>query len=370
MRIPLSQPDIGPRELELVNEVVTTGRLALGPMAERFERAVADFVGAGHAIAVASGTSALQVALQAAGVRPGDEVITTPFSFVASANVIMHLQATPVFVDVDPATWNMDLCGIEAVITPKTRAILPVHVFGQPCPMDRIVTIAEKHGLIVIEDACEALGSRYQGQPAGTFGVAGTFAFYPNKQITTGEGGMVVTNDAEVANTVRSLSNQGRPPSSARWLEHERLGYNYRIPELSCAVGVAQMERVEHLLANRAKVAGWYGQRLGDEPRLMLQKIAPEAEMSWFVMVVRLAGQYGREDRNRILHDLHELGIECSDYFPPIHLQPFYRQQFGYAPGAFPVCEALSDRTLAVPFHGQMTEAQVTEVCEQLIGVL
>jgi len=369
MDIPLSQPDIGQQEIDAVLDVLRSGRLALGPVRQQFERAVADYIGATQAVAVSSGTAALHLAVAALGIGPGDEVITTPFSFVASANVILYQQARPVFVDIDPVTWAIDVDRIEAAITPKTRAILPVHVFGQTCPMDRIMSIADRHGLAVIEDACEALGGAYKGRRAGSFGQFGTFAFYPNKQITTGEGGMVVTGDAQLAGLVRSLHNQGRD-DSGQWLEHARLGYNYRITEMSCALGLAQMRRVEELLTNRARVARMYQERLGADSRVRMIQPGPDVQMSWFVMVVKLSDAYTFQDRQRVLSALRERGIGCGDYFPAIHLQPVYQQQFGFSQGDLPVCESVADRTLAVPFHGRMTEQQVEAACGVLLGLL
>ena len=369
MHIPLSQPDIGQQEIDAVLDVLRSGRLALGPVREDFERAVAEYIGTTHAVAVSSGTAALHLALAALDIGAGDEVITTPFSFVASANVILYQQARPVFVDIDPVTWAIDVDRIEAAITPNTRAILPVHVFGQTCPMDRIMEIADRHGLAVIEDACEALGGSYKGRRAGSFGQFGTFAFYPNKQITTGEGGMVVTSDPKLAALVRSLHNQGRD-DSGQWLQHPRLGYNYRITEMSCAIGVAQMRRVDQLLADRAAVARMYQERLAGDSRVSLIHPSPDVQMSWFVMVVKLGDHYTPQDRQSMLSVLRKRGIGCGDYFPAIHLQPMYQQQLGSKRGDFAVCESVADRTLALPFHGRMTEQQVDTVCRTLLSLL
>jgi len=369
MQIPLSQPDIGQAEIDAVVEVLRSGRLSLGPTTERFERLFAEFVGTADAVAVSSGTAGLHLCLQALDIGPEDEVITTPFSFVASANVLLYQRARPVFVDIDPQTWLIDAERIEAAITPRTRGILPVHVFGQTCGMDRINAIADRHGLTVIEDACEALGGGYAGRSAGSLAKVGTFAFYPNKQITTGEGGMVTTNDRHLAELIRSLRNHGRP-ACGKWLAHERLGYNYRITEMSSALGVVQLGRAPEMLANRARVAQRYRRQLADEPRLVLQHIEPQVRMSWFVMVVRLADQYSRDDRDRMISQLRSQGIASSDYFPPIHLLPFYRRQFGLAAGDFPVCEHASQRTIALPFHGQLTDTQVDTVCQRLRELL
>jgi perosamine synthetase len=361
--IPLSSPDIAEREIELVNQVLQTPYLSMGPMIERFEAAVADFVGARHAVAVSSGTAGLHLAMIAAGLGPGDEVITTPFSFVASANCALYVGATPVFVDIDPLTLNLDPDLAETAITERTRALLPVHVFGQPCAMDRLMEVARKYDLIVVEDACEAIGAEFQGQQVGTFGACGVFAFYPNKQITTGEGGVLVTDDDEWAVLFHSLRNQGRDDNGT-WLNHVRLGYNYRLDELSAALGVAQIERIEELLAKRERVAGWYTERLSEIDEVQVPWIAPEVtRMSWFVYVIRLASEL---DRDRIIVALAERGVPARPYFTPLHLQPFYRERFGFREGDFPVTERVARSTMALPFSGQMSEGEVEIVCRIL----
>ncbi len=360
--IPLSRPDIGPDEERLVLEVLRSGQLSLGPMAPEFERRVAEYVGARHAVAVSSGTAGLHLCVRVLGLGPGDEVITTPFSFVASSNCLLFEGARPVFVDIDPATWNIDPGRIEAAVTPRTRAILPVHVFGQACDMDAILDIARRRGLAVLEDACEALGGTWRGRHAGTFGRAGVFAFYPNKQITTGEGGMIVTDDDDLARACRSMRNQGRGESGG-WLDHERLGYNYRLDELSAALGVAQMQRVDEILAARARVAARYHELLAGVPGVRTMTWPPEVGMSWFVYVVLLDRGI---DRDRVMAALQGAGIQCRAYFSPIHLQPFYRERFGHQPGDFPVCEDVARRTLALPFHTRMTEDEVGAVVDRL----
>ena len=365
--IPLSSPDIGAREIELVNQVLGTRWLSMGPMVERFEAAVAEYVGARHAVAVSSGTAGLHLAMIAAGLGPGDEVITTPFSFIASANCILYVGARPVFVDIDERTLNIDPDLVEAAITPRTRAILPVHVFGQPCAMDELLRIAEDHDVLLMEDSCEALGAEYRGWKAGTFGSCGVFAFYPNKQMTTGEGGMLVTDDDGWSSLFRSLRNQGRDEASQggrAWLNHVRLGYNYRLDELSAALGVAQMERIDELLANRERVAGWYNERLPGIEGVEVPWIAPEVtRMSWFVYVVRLAPEL---DRDAIMARLARRGIPSRPYFSPLHLQPSYREVLGHRQGDFPVTEGVGRSALALPFSGVMSEGQVERVCEAL----
>jgi perosamine synthetase len=362
MEITLSCPDITQVERDAVNAVMQTPKLALGPKMVEFERMVADYVGSRYAVSVNSGTGALHLCLRGMGIGDGDEVITTPFSFIASANCILFERGRPVFVDIDPETWNIDPKRIESAVTDKTRGIVAVDVFGQTADMDPIRAIADKHKLRLLEDSCEALGARYKGRPAGALGDAGFFGFYPNKQVTTGEGGIMVTDDKELAGLAVSMRNQGRD-ANAGWLAHARLGYNFRLSELNAALGVAQMQRIEQILANRARVAAYYRERLEDEQRASMQKVLPDCEISWFVMVLRLNDDYTREDRDRILTNLREQGIQCSNYFTPIHLQPFYVEEFGYKRGDFPICEALSDRTVALPFHGLLTEEQVDTVC-------
>ena len=272
-------------------------------------------------------------------------------------------------MDIDPDTWNIDPSRMESAVTDRTRGLLPVDVFGQVADMDPILDLARRRGFFVLEDACEAVGGSYKGRKAGTFGHAGVFGFYPNKQVTTGEGGMIVTDDERLAHLCRSIRNQGRDPD-AGWLAHARLGYNFRLPEMNCALGRVQIARADEILAKRARVAGWYRQRLRDEHRVILARCHPDVQMTWFVMVVRLVESYDQADRDRILTQLAERGIGCSNYFTPIHLQPFYVERFGYRPGDFPICEALSDRTIALPFHGLLTEDQVNYVCQTLKSLL
>jgi len=367
MQIPMSSPDITSAEVDAVKAVLRTPCLSIGPRVDEFERRVAEYVGARHAVAVSCGTAGLHLAIIAAGVTDGDEVITTPFSFVASANVMLYERAKPVFVDIDPLSLNIDSARIEAAITRRTKAILPVHAFGQPADMYPILDIARRHGLTVIEDACEAIGAEYKGRKIGNLGRAGVFAFYPNKQITTGEGGMIVTDDDEWDGLFRSLRNQGRDIFDA-WLNHSRLGYNYRLDEMSAALGAAQMSRIEELLAKREKVAGWYKARLKEIAGVTAPFVAPTTtRSSWFVYVVRFAPGV---DRNRVMSLLEERGIPSRPYFTPIHLLPFYRQRFGYTPGDFPVTERVSASTLALPFFGNMPEKQVSAVCDILQEVI
>jgi perosamine synthetase len=366
--IELAQPDLTEAEAQAVLEVVRSGRLARGPQTEAFEQAFADRCRTRHAAACSSGTAALHLIWRGVGVQPAEEVITTPFSFIASSNSIMFEGAVPVFVDIDPHTWNIDPSAIAAAVTHRTRAILPVHVFGQIADMEPILATAKKHGLVVVEDACEALGGLYGGRPAGSLGAAAAFGFYPNKQITTGEGGMVTTGDADIHAAVAALRNQGRTGSG--WLAHELFGYNYRIDELSAAVGRVQLSRLDELLAARQRVAEWYCQRLANEPRVVLQRIHPDVTMSWFVFVVRLSDESRQADRDRILTGLSRAGIGCSNYFAPIHLQPFMVERFGYRRGMLPNCEHIADRTIALPFHPRLSEGEVEQVVQTLTELL
>ncbi|MFQ5413359.1 MAG: DegT/DnrJ/EryC1/StrS family aminotransferase [Phycisphaerae bacterium] len=368
-QIHLARPDITQAEIDAVVAVLKTPHLSLGPKLAEFEAAFAAYCGTAHAVACSSGTAGLHMLTLAVGVGAGDEVITTPFSFIASANCIVMAGATPVFVDIDADTWNLDPGRIEPAVTPRTRAIIPVDVFGQVADFDAITAVASRHALPVIEDACEALGGRYRNRRAGSLGHAGVFGFYPNKQITTGEGGMIVTNDAKLAQRARSLRNQGREPD-AGWLSHVRFGYNYRLGEIPCALGLVQLSRIDEILAARERVAGWYRARLADEQRIVMQRVHADVAMSWFVFVVRLADAYDHGRRDGILNALRERGIGCGNYFEPIHLQPPYVERFGFRPGDFPVCENVAARTIALPFHHALTEADVDTVCCALRDLL
>lgn len=361
-RIPLSRPSIGEEEKEAVLSVLESGFLSMGDQHVKFEQAFADYLGVPYAITSSSGTSALHMAMLILGIGPGDEVITTPFSFVASSNSVLMVGATPVFVDIDPQTYNLDVGEIEKRITPRTKAILPVHVFGYPADMNAILDLARRHGLYVVEDACEALGSTYGGRKVGTFGDLAAFGFYPNKQMTTGEGGMLVTRSAEWAELARSLRNQGRGKDGV-WLVHERLGFNYRLDEMSAAIGLAQLRKLDRLLTKRAQVARWYDERLREFPDVVLPPRPVDESMSWFVYVVRFATP---QQRDRVMKGLLADGIGCRPYFSPIHLQPFYRQQFGYRPGDFPITERVAQTTLALPFYADLREDEVDYVVERI----
>jgi perosamine synthetase len=370
--IPLSRPDITTAEEACVLEALRSGRLSQGPFLEEFEQLVAARAQCAQGVAVSSGTDGLCLVLRALGVGPSDEVITTPFSFVASANVILMVGATPKFVDICPSSLNMDPAKIEAAIGPRTKAILAVEAFGNPKNMHAYASIAARHQVPLIEDSCEALGTTHRGRACGHFGRAGVFGFYPNKQITTGEGGMIVTDDDRLAATCRSLRNQGRPipregeSELGTWLAHERLGYNSRLSELNAALGVAQMRRFDDLIAARQRVAQMYMSRLMHQKDLIVPTVDHETDMSWFVFVVRLATGWGRDDRDRIIASLRRHDIGAADYFPCIHLQPYFRELFGYAEGAFPIAESVSQRTIALPFHTGMTEREIDLVVQTL----
>jgi len=369
MQVSLSGPDISQAEINAVTEVLQSGRLSLGPKIEEFERALADYVGTKHGIGVSSGTCGLHLLIRAMGVQPGDEVISTPFSFIASTNCAIFESAKPVLVDIDPHTWNLDPAATEAAVTAKSRVIIPVDVFGEVAEMEQFEAIAKKHNLRVIEDCCEALGSSRNGRMAGAFGDAGVFGFYPNKQITTGEGGMIVTNDDEIARLCTSMRNQGRDTGMG-WLSHERLGYNYRLSDIAAAIGVEQVRRVDEILSKRDRVAVMYLERLKDESRIEVQRHDEAGARSWFVFVIKLTDDYTENQRNDIIMNLREKGVGCSNYFAPIHMQPFYKEMFGYKEGDFPVCERVAARTIALPFHNALTEKEVDYVVETLKGLL
>jgi perosamine synthetase len=360
----MARPDVGEVEIELVNRVLRSDFLSMGEMTQEFERALAEYVGAPHAVAVASGTAGLHCLVRCFNLGPGDEVITTSFSFVASSNVLLYEGARPVFADIEPAQLCLDPDLVEEAITPRTRAILAVDVFGHPCRLDRLKVIADRHGIPLIDDACEALGAEMNGLKLGgpDQASAAVFAFFPNKQITTGEGGMVVTADSHIAAMCRSLRNQGRGEGD-QWLLHERLGYNYRIDELSAALGVGQLRRIEELLEHRDQVVDLYRQRLSRVPGVKTYPVAPGMKMSWFVYVVRLDAAI---DRDRVARHLASRGIPTRPYFQPIHLQPFYRERFGYRGGELPVTEAAGRSCLALPFHTRLTSNEVDKVAAAL----
>jgi perosamine synthetase len=358
-RVPMSAPDINADDIALVVEVLKSRQLSMGPFAERFERAFADYIGTRHAVAVSSGTAGLHLCISAAKVGTGDEVITTPFSFVASANCILYERATPRFVDIDDSTMNIDPAGVRRAVTERTRAVLPVHVFGRPCAVTALDAVCRDRDLILIEDACEAVGAAIRGRKVGTFGKAAVFGFYPNKQITMGEGGVVTTDDADWAAMLRSLRNQGRSDMGP-WLHHEHLGFNYRLDEMSCALGLSQLSRIESLLERRSKVAALYAELLRDVPGVApLPPADPDTRMSWFVLVVRLDE---RISRDAVIKHLGTNGVPARTYFSPIHLQPYFRDRFGYREGDFPVAERVAKSVLALPFQSNISPADIAYV--------
>jgi perosamine synthetase len=387
-KVPMSSPDLTEVERQAVAKVLLTPNLSIGSEILDFEEAIRSYTGARHAIGVSSGTAGLHLCIRAAGIGDGDLVITTPFSFVASANVMLFERAIPVFVDVDPITGNIDpqkvsraaadiLVGGAAAqkwLPPKgvppdapLKGLLPVDVFGQPADWDSLREITNHYGLPIIEDSCESLGATYKGRQAGTLGDMGVFAFYPNKQITTGEGAMIVTDDDEAAGLMRSLRNQGRAVGDT-WLQHTYLGYNYRLDEMSAALGKVQISRLEELLSKRERVANWYEERLSEIPGVETpQLVETTTQMSWFVYVIRFVPEI---DRDAVAKALKDRGIPCRPYFIPIHLQPYMVEKFGYQEGDFPVTEDLGRRGLAIPFSGVMTEKQVEMVCQEIVEVL
>jgi len=362
--IPVAKPVLGEREEELVLEVLRSGWLSLGEFLARFEEQFAARLGAAHASAVSSGTAGLHLALRSAGVTDGDEVVTSPFSFVASANSVLFERATPVFADIDPVTLNLDPDAARAAVTERTRALLPVHIFGYPADLPAF----ESFGLPIVEDACEALGAVHaDGKAVGARGNPAVFAFYANKQLTTGEGGMVTVGDAATKQRIDSERNQGRAPDMD-WLDHDRLGFNYRLSELACAIGVAQLERLDEMLAARAQVAAWYREALAGTEGLGLPcEDAGGNRRGWFVYVVQVpAGN----DRDEVIRGLRERGVQSKPYLPAIHLMSFYRERFGHREGEFPVCEDIARRSIALPFFPGLASGQVEQVSAALRAVL
>jgi perosamine synthetase len=363
--IPLALPHIGERERELVMDVLRSGSLAQGPMVPAFERSFADRVGVKHAIACSSGTTGLHTALNRTGVGPGDEVITSSFSFIASSNVIAVERATPVFADIDEHSLNLDPAAVEAAITPRTKAIMPIHIFGYPCDIEAINAIARDHGLAVVEDACEAVGATINGRHVGTHGNPAIYGFYPNKQLTTAEGGLITTDDDAIAIELRSLINQGRS-EHGDWLTHTRIGFNYRMDEMSAAVGLAQLEKLDAMQRRRNEIAERYIRQLSDIDGLELPWAGPNGR-SWFVFYIRLAEGV---DRATVIEQMAARGIATRPYLPAIHLQPPYRERYGYGPGLLPVTERVSTSSLALPFFVDLPDEDVDYVVASLTEVL
>ena len=358
----MSSADLDDSDLRAVAAVLRSGRLALGPETAAFEEALAAYVGVRHAVAVNSGTAALHLIVRALGLGPGDEVLVPSFTFAASVNALLYEGATPVFVEPEPDTYNLDVADLEQRISPRTRAIMAVDAFGHPADWDGLERVAARHGLALIDDCCEAIGAAYRGRPLGGFGAAGAFAFYPNKQMTTGEGGMVVTNDGRLAELCRSFANQGRS-AMGPWLQHDRLGHNYRLGEMAAALGRSQLARLDRFIERRARVAREYGERLAALPGVRPPVVRPEVRMSWFVYVVTLPEGC---DRDRTLAGMEREGVPCRGYFAPVHTQPYIRERFGDLRGSLPRTEAIARRTLALPFHNDLEPHEL----DRVLGVL
>ena len=365
--VPLSGPYLGEREEELVLEVLRSGRLSLGPTVDRFEELLAERIGVPYAAAVSSGTTGLHLLCVAAGIGAGDEVITSPYSFAASANCFLYEGGIPVFADIDPRTLNLDPAAVEAAVTDRTKAIVAVDIYGYPCELDELRAIADRHGIALIEDACEALGAEYRGTTVGSRGTSAVFAFYPNKQITTGEGGVVTTHSEEEWHLIRSLRNQGRPEPGG-WLEHVRLGYNYRLSDVACALGIGQLERIDEILALRAQAADRYAALLRAVDGLGLPcEDDSDHRRSWFVYVVLLPDAAARE---RVIAAFEREGVGYNRYLPSIHLQPYLRERFGFSEGLCPVSEDVSSRSLALPFFTGIEPGAQERVAEVLAAAL
>lgn len=370
MHIPLSKPWITEEDVKAVEEVLRTSYLSLGPKLVEFEQKLAEVANRKYAVAVNSGTSALHLIIKLLGIKEGDEVITTPFSFIASSNAILFEKAKPVFVDIQLDIYNIKPNLIQSAITEKTRAILAVDVFGQPADWDKITKIAKRYNLLLIEDSAESIGSEYKGKKAGSFGDAAVFAFYPNKQITTGEGGVVVTDNEEIATLSKSMRNQGRGEGDS-WLQHTRLGYNYRISDINCALGISQLRRLDRIIELRNNVAELYNEKLKEIEDVVTPFTSPDVtRMSWFVYVIHLSDRFTKENRDNVIEEMRRKGVETRGYFSSIHLQPFYRKVFGYKEGDFPITEFISDRTIALPFYTTMEEKEIDYVVDSLKEII
>jgi len=364
-RYGVAKPYITKKEEQSILQVLRSGNLSLGPKYREFEKRFAKKTSVRYACTVSSGTAGLHLAMLACGISSGDEVITTPFSFVASANSILYVGARPVFVDIDPITYNIDPLKIEEKITKKTKAILVVHIFGQSCDMDPILRLAKKYKLLIIEDACESIEATYKGKRVGTFGKVAVFAFYPNKQMTTGEGGMIVTNNRKIYEVCDSLRNQGRSKDD-QWLDHQYLGYNYRLNEMSAALGIIQLEKLDYMIKQRRKIAGWYNKALKSYADIVqIPDIAPENTHTWFVYVIKIKDK--KVNRNNLIINLKKAGVNTKPYLPSIHLFNFYKRMFKYKKGDFPIAEEVSSYSLALPMYIGLTEEDCKIIIRKLL---
>jgi len=361
MKIPLAKPEILESDIEAVTAVLRSSRLSQGPTLRAFEEALANYLGVAHAVAVNSGTSALQLGLRALGIAEDDEVILPSFSFMAVTNAVLAAGAVPVFVDIASGSWNLDPAKVEVLIGPRTKAIIVIHTFGFPAPTDRIITLARRHGLFVIEDVCEAFGAEVNGQKAGALGDIGILAFYPNKQITTGEGGAVITNSAELAESVRCQRNQGRE-NSTQWLQHCEIGYSYRLSDLNCALGLGQLSRIESILKRREALARCYQHHLAANEELQSYSECHNGRISWFTYPALLPSGV---DRDEIWRELGQMGIEAGRYFPPAHLQPVMRN-VSFRCGDLSEMLSVAQRVLCLPFFNELEERKIEFVCESL----
>lgn len=367
-KYPIAKPYITKTEERYVLDVLRSGNLSLGPKYQEFEKKFAKKIGTKYACAVSSGTAGLHLAMIAAGIKSGDEVITTPFSFIASANCILYVGAKPVFADINPLTYNIDPQKIEAKISKKTKAILVVHIFGQAADMTPIMKLARRYKLKVVEDACESIGTTYKGKKVGTFGESAVFAFYPNKQITTGEGGMIVTDSKKIYELCCSLRNQGRTPNM-QWLDHKYLGYNYRLDEMSAAIGLAQLEKLEFMIKQRQKIAKWYNKYLMSYQNIIQPpQTAKSNQHTWFVYVVKIKNK--KINRDKIIELLNKQGISTKPYLPSIHLFNFYKKKFNYRKDDYPVSESISDSALALPFYVGLQEKDIKYIINKLTNIL
>ncbi len=362
--IPLSKPYIDNSDRKAVDAVLRTDTLSLGPKLVEFENNFAKYIGVQGSCAVSSGTAGLHLAVKALGIGKGDEVITSPFSFIASSNCLLYEGAKPVFIDIDETTFNMESKKIESAITKRTKAILVVHIFGQTAQMDKIMKVAKKYNLKIIEDSCESLGATFKGKMAGSFGDIGVFAFYPNKQMTTGEGGMIVSNSKKLLSVVKSLRNQGRDESN-KWLESKVLGYNYRLNEMSCALGISQLKKINFMIGQRRTVASSYGRELSGCQWILTPQIGSDRTHTWFVYVIRVTN--GK--RNLVINKLANKGIQTRNYLPAIHLQPFMKKLFGFKKGDYPICEKISSEALALPIFVGLSSKDIKYVCDEIKNI-